>query len=289
MKRSNGFTLIELLVVIAIIAILAAILFPVFAQAREKARAIACISNLKQIGTAQAMYIQDYDETLGDLETGAITGDACRGTDGKSGTLWSGYLQPYIKNMGVMFCPSAGYSVQPTATQDTPCGNRFNFTGMYYSAIDRSQISLGVNIDCTVEWNGYGCTIYGDDAHCSSMFTLAQFQNPSSMVMYGDSVPAPPSIRGGRGAKAWFIDPQRNPAIHEIGGMSNRHNLGTNIALLDSHAKFYANSSHLVVPEEFYSNGGDGECVNYNSAHLYWDITAPDPQSQPLCKGSGYR
>src|SRR5580700_6968958 len=57
-----GFTLIELLVVIAIIAILAAILFPVFAQAREKARAISCLSNMKQIGTAEQMYIQDYDE-----------------------------------------------------------------------------------------------------------------------------------------------------------------------------------------------------------------------------------
>lgn len=63
MQQRRGFTLIELLVVIAIIAILAAILFPVFAQAREKARQTTCVSNLKQIGTAFMMYVQDYDET----------------------------------------------------------------------------------------------------------------------------------------------------------------------------------------------------------------------------------
>src|SRR3954447_724453 len=62
-RSRRGFTLIELLVVIAIIAILAAILFPVFAQAREKARQVGCLSNLKQMGTATMMYVQDYDET----------------------------------------------------------------------------------------------------------------------------------------------------------------------------------------------------------------------------------
>src|SRR5712692_7503045 len=62
--RASAFTLIELLVVIAIIAILAAILFPVFAQARAKARQAACLSNEKQVGTAIMMYVQDYDEVL---------------------------------------------------------------------------------------------------------------------------------------------------------------------------------------------------------------------------------
>jgi prepilin-type N-terminal cleavage/methylation domain-containing protein len=67
--EKNGFTLIELLVVIAIIAILAAILFPVFAQAREKARATACMSNIKQLGLATVQYVQDYDELMYGTDT----------------------------------------------------------------------------------------------------------------------------------------------------------------------------------------------------------------------------
>ena len=110
----SGFTLIELLVVIAIIAILAAILFPVFAQAREKARQTACMSNLKQIGTAAYMYVQDYDErypysdvTLpngspGPLNPAANTGFGLRVNHYK----WEAWLMPYIKNTQIFFCPS---------------------------------------------------------------------------------------------------------------------------------------------------------------------------------------
>jgi prepilin-type N-terminal cleavage/methylation domain-containing protein/prepilin-type processing-associated H-X9-DG protein len=98
----SGFTLIELLVVIAIIAILAAILFPVFAQAREKARASTCLSNQKQIGLAISMYAQDYDETL----PPAVLLDPNTSLD----TWWEERVAPYVKSGeigGIMTCPSA--------------------------------------------------------------------------------------------------------------------------------------------------------------------------------------
>ena len=93
-NRRRGFTLIELLVVIAIIAILAAILFPVFARAREAARATSCKSNLKQIGTAIQMYTQDYDELMPVERTTNPNMSIIQLTD------------PYVKNLGVYNCPS---------------------------------------------------------------------------------------------------------------------------------------------------------------------------------------
>lgn len=96
LRKSSGFTLIELLVVIAIIAILAAILFPVFAQAREKARSASCLSNMKQLGTAIIMYVQDYDETFP------------IGLDNDWHDSWAIGVQPYVKNEGILRCPSDG-------------------------------------------------------------------------------------------------------------------------------------------------------------------------------------
>ena len=117
-RKRAGFTLIELLVVIAIIAILAAILFPVFAQAREKARQTACLSNEKQIGNALLMYLQDYDEALPAPDWGAVPGytgpersafawQPGRGATGPgpNAPCWADVFQPYIKSTDVFKCP----------------------------------------------------------------------------------------------------------------------------------------------------------------------------------------
>lgn len=109
MKKRFGFTLIELLVVIAIIAILAAILFPVFAQAREAARKTSCISNLKQIALALGMYQTDYDGKM--MASGMLPENPATAADGTNIIrMLSGgssyFLQPYIKNQQIFVCPS---------------------------------------------------------------------------------------------------------------------------------------------------------------------------------------
>jgi prepilin-type N-terminal cleavage/methylation domain-containing protein/prepilin-type processing-associated H-X9-DG protein len=107
-KHVHAFTLIELLVVIAIIAILAAILFPVFAQARESARKTVCLSNVKQFNLACQMYTQDYDEMIPiqfGAAPGANTDEAPNGTFGS----WIDLVMPYIKNLPIVICPDAPF------------------------------------------------------------------------------------------------------------------------------------------------------------------------------------
>ena len=159
-RSRSGFTLIELLVVIAIIAILAAILFPVFAQAREKARAITCISNCKQLGLASTMYTQDYDETLVPAHINSCDGSG-RGT-------WMSLLNPYMKNVNgtgqggnggtIVACPSSVYGVA-------------------------TDYAVNATITGFIE-PGSNCANPGP---ITPSHTLASIDNPASLYFAGDS------------------------------------------------------------------------------------------------------
>ena len=122
----RGFTLIELLVVIAIIAILAAILFPVFARAREKARQTSCLSNIKQAGLGILMYAQDYDEMLV---------RHCYQPTGGPNYPWQTAIMPYVKNVQMFVCPSKG-----GAAAANGCGSY---------GYNLSRLADGTTVGCT--------------------------------------------------------------------------------------------------------------------------------------------
>ena len=112
-RVTKAFTLIELLVVIAIIAILAAILFPVFAQAKESAKSTSCLSNLKQIGTATALYIGDSDDVW-------VPSYMYLDNPAQSGRIhwWNQIIQPYIKSYQLTICPDRKYELSNVPTSD---------------------------------------------------------------------------------------------------------------------------------------------------------------------------
>ena len=201
----RGFTLIELLVVIAIIAILAAILFPVFAKAREKARQSSCLSNMKQIGIAALAYAQDYDETYNRLNIGpGVTnytlpnGTTYTSTPGYM--LWHTCIFPYMKNWQVLNCPSA--------------------SGQY-------DVYIG-------NYSGGGS--YGMNAYVSGQ-TLGNINFPAETMIYGEA--SNNTIQD-----AYALDGDVSGANDEMTNSSGnypnacRHNGGSNMTFCDGHSKW---------------------------------------------------
>jgi len=200
--RPRGFTLIELLVVIAIIAILAAILFPVFAQAREKARQTNCISNLKNISTAVLMYIQDYDENMPFYET---TPPPVATATNRN--FWFVQINPYLKANKIYSCPSL--SVGSTTFELMP--NRV--------------AGYGVNAGAHVFPN------YTDPA-----ISYAAFTTPAGVLMMCDSAFQDPTV-GSSGYPVVYC-PLRTVAGVTNGAVASRHFDGASVAFLDGHVKY---------------------------------------------------
>lgn len=273
MRRSRGFTnarsaftLIELLVVIAIIAILAAILFPVFAQARAKARQITCLSNLKNIGTATMMYVQDYDETFPGGWGHGETSDA-----GNGRLMWRIVLQPYIQkinmgldsggleniyanrvNAGILKCPDMrtdaptnyGYNASQLTTWQSFPGGRGTSPGLSIAAV-RNPANLAMYADA-------GGDMAPSTGGADPNFTQGQgncnnYQTNNGANATGDCGPFnfnPDVWREGwscdwdvgvTGTGSWSGNNARRP----IG----RHNKMVNVSYADGHAKAVTNKS----------------------------------------------
>ncbi len=229
----KGFTLIELLVVIAIIAILAAILFPVFAQAREKARAASCLSNLKQIGLAMQMYSQDYDEALPAWLEGYGTGDPTNPADPGSGLIngtgsndpkiggWQVKLSPYVKsgdptlNSGVWHCPSQGSATDPT----------IGAAGTFYAGANTPSYGMQGHVN---KYNARSITSLGTSYY--QYPKLAAMDEPTKTIYVGDG-----GSQDGRIA---------SPRLENFayGGLNQeiplRHQDGANYVFCDGHAKW---------------------------------------------------
>jgi prepilin-type N-terminal cleavage/methylation domain-containing protein/prepilin-type processing-associated H-X9-DG protein len=208
--KAVGFTLIELLVVIAIIAILAAILFPVFAKAREKGRQAVCVSNLKQLGVAAYMYVQDYDEIL--LMT-AYQPPSGTGQPPSTSPIWSAIVAPYVKNTQIFVCPDAA--------------NGGRYAGVW---ADRGWLPYGLNRD-------------SQDRIYSLPHALAAFSQPAQSIWIADSwcgnPAAPANLRGFQVAGDRPVNAQA--------GIADRHNGGTVVVHLDGHAKWYDARSLLPL------------------------------------------
>lgn len=213
MQKSKGFTLIELLVVIAIIAILAAILFPVFARARENARRASCQSNLKQIALGVFQYTQDYDEKMpilyADLDGASGYQAPADGASAPYDLGWAKLLDPYLKSSQIFQCPSE--TTTPTAGATITGGA--NYTDFFYNSVAAGQ-------------------------------SQAQFDSTSLTVMLGDfgSGSSVSYTNGGcavnSGGDGCAASDLTNPLAAFPTGVALRHLDGQNYAYADGHVKW---------------------------------------------------
>ncbi|HEV2474679.1 MAG TPA: prepilin-type N-terminal cleavage/methylation domain-containing protein [Chthonomonadales bacterium] len=232
MSRRRGFTLIELLVVIAIIAILAAILFPVFAQARESARMTSCLSNMRQIGLALQMYMTDYDTTYPNIYQGWGIAGCVRPCGDQEGWNWRNAIQPYTKNKGLQSCPSNPVD-QPTGPGLLPPSNSSNWNGngMGYAMDPQLTMpqSYAMNAGATT-W----CAVDDASTNWANKAPLKEstINRPANLIAIGET-----TWRQADFGMDWFLQGNgqcsSSPALY-----SHRATNGpTNLVYYDGHAK----------------------------------------------------
>jgi prepilin-type N-terminal cleavage/methylation domain-containing protein len=241
MKISTGFTLIELLVVIAIIAILAAILFPVFAKAREKARQTSCLSNMKQLGLAFQMYATDWNETL-PLRKHSGTGPhppVCKDTAANRWDrcwTWVPLIYPYVRNRGLYSCPSwstVGWQIHryhvgltPPPLPESYCLPRCNPVHSPKSASNRCQVC---NRICASRRNR--CPYIANNKYS---LKLAEVEAPANQILLVE-------LKIGHALNcilASFHSYWRNQYAGPGNASKHPHNDGDNYAFHDGHAKW---------------------------------------------------
>jgi prepilin-type N-terminal cleavage/methylation domain-containing protein/prepilin-type processing-associated H-X9-DG protein len=208
--QQRGFTLIELLVVIAIIAILAAILFPVFAQAREKARQTNCLSNQKQLGTAMSMYLQDYDERFPNWRT--VVAKSVDNPNAK--VTWVENMQPYCKNKNIWICPSDNISAEA-------------------KALGLGGGSVAVN---SYWLNAYIFRWSGNTPTWPPSVTLAEINYPATSIVYCDG-----PVNDGQ--HVWPGPPMEWCGAKQTAAVclaaQQRHSGGINFSFADNHSRWY--------------------------------------------------
>jgi len=218
----KGFTLIELLVVIAIIAILAAILFPVFARAREKARQTSCLSNMKQIGLGLMMYVQDYDEMMPGFKVYLVGGDSNTRGDG-----WYDAIEPYVKNEQIGICPSYRYDSTYGRT------NMPNATGYWGRTLTASYGVPAQDSNCVAALGNLGTMFSGYTPPGPS---IASVTKPAETVMVFESTTNWTQQTSGYG----YDNSGNLRTINEAGvrgAQHFRHNMQMNVTFADGHAK----------------------------------------------------